>query len=134
MADPRKKYRKPTETEKVYLKSAKRDIKRKPLNEAQETALGNLNTPKSGMHSSMDQTSKSQREAAIRRGEQKLKALTETKLGERVQKISEKKGGEKTKLEYNPTYVQSEIDRAKSLSSFKNNSPIHDKFNEMKRS
>jgi hypothetical protein len=133
MADPRKKYRKPTETEKVYLKSAKRDIKRKPLNEAQETALGNY-TPKSGMYSSMDQTSKSQREAAIRRGEQKLKALTETKLGERVQKISEKKGGEKTKLEYNPTYIQSEIDRAKSLSSFKNNSPIHNKFNEMKRS
>jgi hypothetical protein len=133
MADPRKKYRKPTETEKVYLKSAKRDIKRKPLNEAQETALGNY-TPKSGMYSSMDQTSKSQREAAIRRGEQKLKALTETKLGERVQKISEKKGGERTKLEYNPTYIQSEIDRAKSLSSFKNNSPIHDKFNKMKRS
>lgn len=128
------KYRKASDTEKRYLKAAKRDIKGKRLSPEQEVALGSDNQPKSGMHSSMDQASKSQREAAIRREEARLKALTETKLGERVQKLSAKKGGERTRLEYDPVYIQSEIDRAKSISSFKNNSPVHDIFNKMKMS
>ena len=130
----KKNYRKPSATEKYYLKTAKRDIKGKSLNAEQKKAIAGGMQPKSGMYSSMDQSAKSQREAAIKREETRLKALTETKLGERVQKLSAKKGGERTRLQYDPNYIQSEIDRAKSISSFKNNSPVHNIFNNMKMS
>jgi len=129
-----KNYRKPSAIEKNYLKTAKRDIKGKPLSEEQKKTIAGGMQPKSGMYSSMDQSAKSQREAAIKREETRLKALTETKLGEKVQKLSAKKGGERTRLQYDPNYIQSEIDRAKSISSFKNNSPVHNIFNKMKMS
>lgn len=124
MDNSSKKYRKPTKTEKTYLKSAKRDIKGKTLSEAQKTSLKKDMDVVGGQHSNVHQKPKSQRDAAIRRKEENIKALTETRLGQRVQKLSDKRGGE-----YNVQKMQYDIDVAKQNSSFKNNSKVFDKFN-----
>lgn len=103
---------------KTFTRAAIRDIKGKKLNESQKAAL-KPETDGTGKYENMHQTSKSQRESALRRFDRETKFLKETRQGQRILKVQAKKGTTRTEPRFN--LEARERRREAYESTFKNN-------------
>lgn len=104
--------------DKAYFKAAKRNILGRKLSESQEAILrkyGDIRTDTEAQLRSQGiglKNTPSGEKKYIKTQQEKLNYLEGTKKGEKLQRIQERRGDERTELEYNPEVIQYRIDEA----------------------
>lgn len=114
--------------DKAYFKAAKRNILGRNLSEPQEAILrkyGDVRTDTEAQYRAQgidyrSGDSRSSEKRYIKTQKEKLDYLQNTKKGEKLQRIQERRGDERTELEYNPEVIQYRIDEAQKRLDAKN--------------